>query len=69
MFVVMSLIILKQRGGVIMKFNSQEINFLIDCLDKVSTFTIAKGEQIDYPGVKHEQLKQKLKDYHNKLHR
>ena len=41
-------------------FTLQELKYLQHVMEVTSTYTIAKGEQLDYPGVKHKQLQNKI---------
>ena len=51
-----------------MILTEQEVKYLISCVQKTSSFTKARAEQVDHPGMKHEEIKQKLEDYYNRLH-
>jgi hypothetical protein len=51
-----------------MNFNSEELKYLYYVLSTTSSYTIARGEQIDHPTVKHQQLQQKIKEQIDKIH-
>lgn len=43
-----------------MNFTSEELEYLDFCLHTASSYTIARGEQIITPSVKHKELKKKI---------
>ena len=43
-----------------MNFTYQELKYLNYVLSGATNYTIARGEQIDFPGVKHKKLKEKI---------
>ena len=45
-----------------MNFSKDELEYLSFALHTASSFTIARGEQIITPGVKHKELKQKIEE-------
>ena len=45
-----------------MNFYSEELKYLKHVLSTTSSYTIARGEQIDFSGVKHKKLKEKNRD-------
>tara|TARA_B100002019_G_C21092889_1_gene509533 strand:- start:22 stop:183 length:162 start_codon:yes stop_codon:yes gene_type:complete len=51
-----------------MNLTPQEIDHIITCLEKTSSFTIARSEQIDHPGMMHKQIIEKFKIYRNRVH-
>jgi hypothetical protein len=51
-----------------MQLSPDEVKYLIQVLNQASSYTIARGEQIDFPGTKHQKLLQKFKDEDLKLH-
>ena len=51
-----------------MHFTLDELKYLQNVLSVTSSYTIARGEQIDHPTVKHQQLKQKIKEQIDKIH-
>ena len=51
-----------------MQLSPDEVKYLIQVLSQASSYTIARGEQIDFPGTKHQKLLQKFKDEDLKLH-
>ena len=51
-----------------MNFTSEELKYLNHVLSCTSSYTIARGEQIDTPSVSHKKLMRKINDYINKLH-
>mgnify|MGYP003143055353 FL=1 len=51
-----------------MNFNSEELKYLYHVLSTTSSYIIARGEQIDHPTVKHQQLQQKIKEQLGKIH-
>ena len=51
-----------------MNFTSEELKYLHHVLSTTSSYTIARGEQIDHPTVKHQQLQQKIKEQLGKIH-
>lgn len=44
-----------------MNFTLQELQYIVTVLNRTSSYTIARGEQIDYPTVNHKQLTNKVK--------
>ena len=42
-------------------FTLQELQYIKTVLDRTSSYTIARGEQIDYPTINHKQLTTKVK--------
>jgi len=52
-----------------MNFTSEELKYLYQVLSTTSSYTIARGEQIDHPSVNHQQLQQKIKEQIDKIHR
>ena len=51
-----------------MNFTSEELKYLYNVLSTASSYTIARGEQIDHPTVNHKQLQQKIKEQIEKIH-
>ena len=51
-----------------MNFTSEELKYLYRVLSTTSSYTIARGEQIDHPSVNHKQLQQKIKEQIDKIH-
>jgi hypothetical protein len=49
-----------------MNFTPEELKYLKHVLHSTDTYTIARGEQIYFPGVKHKKVQSKIEDY---LHR
>ena len=45
-----------------MNFSKDELEYLSFALHTASSYTIARGEQIITPGVKHKELKQKIEE-------
>ena len=43
-------------------FTPEELKYLKEILGQVSSYAIAKGEQIDHPSVKHKTIIQKIDD-------
>ena len=43
-----------------MNFTPQELKYLNYVLSCATNYTIARGEQIDFPGAKHKKLKEKI---------
>jgi hypothetical protein len=44
-----------------MNFTLQELQYIVTVLNRTSSYTIARGEQIDYPTINHKQLTTKVK--------
>mgnify|MGYP003116324016 CR=1 FL=1 len=44
-----------------MNLTSEELKYLYHVLSTTSSYTIARGEQIDHPSVKHDVIVQKIK--------
>lgn len=51
-----------------MNFTSEELKYLHHVLSTTSSYTIARGEQIDHPTVKHQKLQQKIQEQLDKIH-
>ena len=51
-----------------MNFTPQELKYLNYVLSCATNYTIARGEQIDHPTVKHSELMDKIKLYQERLH-
>lgn len=51
-----------------MNFSSEELKYLHYVLSTTSSYTIARGEQIDHPSVNHKKLQQKIKEQLGKIH-
>ena len=51
-----------------MNFTPQELKYLKYVLSCTTSYTIARGEQIDFPGVKHEKLKTKIDSLCHRMH-
>ena len=51
-----------------MNFNAEELKYLQHVLRSTSSYTIARGEQIYHPTVKHQQLQQKIEEQLGKIH-
>ena len=51
-----------------MTFSPEELKYLKHVLSAASSYTIARGEQIDHPSVKHDAIMQKIKDHIALLH-
>ena len=51
-----------------MNFTSEELKYLYHVLSTASSYTIARGEQIDHPSVKHKELQQKIIEQLDKIH-
>ena len=51
-----------------MNFTSEELKYLYRVLSTTSSYTIARGEQIDFPTVNHKQLLNKIEDQLGKIH-
>ncbi len=49
-----------------MNFTPEELKYLKHVLHSTDTYTIARGEQIYFSGVKHKKVQSKIEDY---LHR
>ena len=45
-----------------MNFTPEELKYLKHVLSAASSYTIARGEQIDFPTVKHKELLNKIED-------
>lgn len=45
-----------------MRLTLDELVYLKTVMDRTTSYTIARAEQIDLPAVKHEQLRQKIDD-------
>jgi hypothetical protein len=45
-----------------MKLNREELKYLSQVLSTTSSFTIAKGEQVEHVTVSHKQIEQKIND-------
>ena len=45
-----------------MKLNREELKYLSQVLATTTSFTIAKGEQVDHVSVSHQKIKQKIND-------
>jgi len=46
-----------------MPFNKQELEYILTVLQRASSYTIARTEQIDSPAVSHKELVQKIEEY------
>ena len=51
-----------------MNFTPEELKYLKHVLSAASSYTIARGEQIDFPTVKHKELLNKIEDQLGKIH-
>ena len=51
-----------------MNFDSEELKYLLTVLDRTSSYTRARGEQIDHPTVKHQRIERKVQDQLRRLH-
>ena len=51
-----------------MNFSSEELKYLNYVLSTTSSYTIARGEQIDHPSVNHKKLQQKITEQLDKIH-
>ena len=51
-----------------MNLTPQEVDHIITCLERTSSYTIARSEQIDHPGIFHTELIEKFKNYRNRIH-
>lgn len=51
-----------------MNFTSEELKYLYYVLSTTNSYTIARGEQIYHPTVKHQQLQQKIEEQLGKIH-
>ena len=51
-----------------MNFTSQELEYLHHVLSCADNYTIARGEQIATPTVKHNEIKEKIKQYRERMH-
>ena len=51
-----------------MNFSSEELKYLNYVLSTTSSYTIARGEQIDFSTVNHKQLMNKIEDQLGKIH-
>jgi len=51
-----------------MNLTSKEIKYIEFVLQNASQFTITRAQDVIAPGVKHSDVKQKIKDYYNRLH-
>ena len=51
-----------------MNFTPEELKYLKHVLSAASSYTIARGEQIDFPTVNHKQLMNKIEDQIGKIH-
>ena len=51
-----------------MNFDSEELKYLYHVLSTTSSYTIARGEQIDFSTVNHKQLLNKIEDQLGKIH-
>ena len=45
-----------------MPFNKQELEYILTVLQRTSSYTTARAEQIDYPSVSHKELEQKVEE-------
>ncbi len=45
-----------------MKLTKDELEYILTVLQRTSSYTIARAEQIDMPAVSHKRLIQKVKD-------
>lgn len=45
-----------------MKLSPQELKYLKVVLERTTSYTIARGEQIDYPGLSHKKLQNKVEN-------
>ena len=52
-----------------MNFTPQELKYLNYVLSCATNYTVARGEQISFPTVKHKQLEQKLQVIINRSYR
>ena len=51
-----------------MNFTPEELKYLSNVLSAASSYTIARGEQIDFSTVNHKQLLNKIEDQLGKIH-
>ena len=51
-----------------LKLDSEELKYLLTVLDRTSSYTRARGEQIDHPTVKHQRIERKVQDQLRRLH-
>ena len=51
-----------------MNLTSEELKYLHHVLSTTSSYTIARGEQIDFSTVNHKQLMNKIEDQLGKIH-
>tara|TARA_B100000287_G_scaffold242387_1_gene227854 strand:- start:155 stop:316 length:162 start_codon:yes stop_codon:yes gene_type:complete len=51
-----------------MNLTPQEVDHIITCLERTSSYTVARSEQIDHPGIFHKELIEKFKTYRNRIH-
>ena len=51
-----------------MTFSTEELKYLKHVLSAASSYTIARGEQIDFSTVNHKQLLNKIEDQLGKIH-
>ena len=47
-----------------MNFTPEELKYLSHVLSAASSYTIARGEQIEHPSVKHKEIQEKI---HNEI--
>jgi hypothetical protein len=51
-----------------MNFTPEELKYMKYVLSVASSYTIARGEQIDFSTVNHKQLMNKIEDQLDKIH-
>jgi hypothetical protein len=51
-----------------MNLDSEELKYLLTVLGRTSSFTRARGEQIDHPTIKHQLIERKVQDQLRRLH-
>jgi hypothetical protein len=50
-----------------MQFNLEELKYLQEVLEQATSYTQARGEQVNHPSVSHQQILNKIKEKIYKL--
>ena len=51
-----------------MRLTPEELKYLKAVLERTSSYTIARGEQIDHPGLSHKKLQNKVENAIARMH-
>ncbi len=51
-----------------MNLTSEELKYLQDILSKTTSYSIARGEQVDYSTVNHKKIQEKIKILIDRYH-